>query len=932
MVFPQDRLDVAAELFVAGKWQDITSDLRLAKGVTIKRGRENETSEVGPASCSFTLDNRSGSYSPRNPLSPYYSSLGRNTPFRCAVRIVNDPCGATVSNGWGTAPTGASTTTPWSTSGGVAGDYAKASGKATHTIGTANSTRLSYLAAQSYRNIDVSYTWTLPVTNITGGTVSSAVVLRGQSTSSFYQARVTVSTSEAISVDFCLADGLSITGSPVVVAGLTHSSAQALRIRAQVEGHTLRIKVWAEASGEPYNWSYTWTDEDMFGDTTTLVSSPGFVGVLSATGTGNTNVPLVFSYDNIEVRSPRFAGEVAAWPSRRDVSGADRYIDVEASGMTRRLMQGASPLDSAPRRFYTQPHVFSDRLVGYWPLEEGSLAVEGRPLIGPDYSPYRFIVFSSPLSTEKHFGQGTLAPWLSKSFVHNGSTVTTCDVDMSTSFVATDGWMVEHVRNGGRQIDSHLIMRAPGFGGQQWTVGFLGDTEQVRTTLPNGSTSTVSYPAAFDDGAHHVQFAAYQSGADIVWGVSVDGELVDGSIHVGATLAELRVILFSGDGVDTGTCAVGHLAVYNVTFGTSGNDGAAAAFGFTGETAGTRMWRLCGEEGIEFGWIGQFFSGANADETEPMGPQSVATLPVLLQECAVVDGGTLYEARGTNGLLYRTRASTFTQSAAVTINYATGQLSPPLEPVDDDQLTRNDVELSRRDGGSYRYELTTGPLSVLPPQDGGVGRYNTSASINADNDTQLIHQAQWAVHLGTVNEERFPVIAVDRSASAVSSDATLSARILDLDLDDRVIVSNAHVAGFYGGIEQLARGYTEYLDLFSHKFNINCTPASPYRVLTADDATYGRVDSGSSSLTSSLTSSATSFQVTSTQELWTTAVGDFPLDIVVGGEVIRISAISGASSPQTFTVATSGRSINGVVKSHSAGVSVQLAQPNYVGL
>ena len=37
-----------------------------------------------------------------------------------------------------------------------------------------------------------------------------------------------------------------------------------------------------------------------------------------------------------------------------------------------------------------------------------------------------------------------------------------------------------------------------------------------------------------------------------------------------------------------------------------------------------------------------------------------------------------------------------------------------------------------------------------------------------------------------------------------------------------------------------------------------------------------------------------------------------------------MTAVSGASSPQTFTVT---RSINGVVKIHSAGETVELAQP-----
>ena len=42
----------------------------------------------------------------------------------------------------------------------------------------------------------------------------------------------------------------------------------------------------------------------------------------------------------------------------------------------------------------------------------------------------------------------------------------------------------------------------------------------------------------------------------------------------------------------------------------------------------------------------------------------------------------------------------------------------------------------------------------------------------------------------------------------------------------------------------------------------------------------------------------------------------------MGGEVMTISAISGTSSPQTFTI--SARSVNGVVRAQTAGQDVRL--------
>jgi hypothetical protein len=49
-----------------------------------------------------------------------------------------------------------------------------------------------------------------------------------------------------------------------------------------------------------------------------------------------------------------------------------------------------------------------------------------------------------------------------------------------------------------------------------------------------------------------------------------------------------------------------------------------------------------------------------------------------------------------------------------------------------------------------------------------------------------------------------------------------------------------------------------------------------------------------------------------------------PIDLNVEGEQVRITAVSGASSPQTATVT---RSVNGVVKSHVSGTVITAWAP-----
>jgi len=63
--------------------------------------------------------------------------------------------------------------------------------------------------------------------------------------------------------------------------------------------------------------------------------------------------------------------------------------------------------------------------------------------------------------------------------------------------------------------------------------------------------------------------------------------------------------------------------------------------------------------------------------------------------------------------------------------------------------------------------------------------------------------------------------------------------------------------------------------------------------------------------------------------LWTTLADDFPLDVVVGGQRVTLSAITGAASPQTCTVAAAGYKIGYPVP---AGSAVIIYQPIILAL
>jgi hypothetical protein len=63
-----------------GTWLDVSDDVRYQARIVIRRGRSSRDKRTRAASCNFQLDNRNGKYSPRNPLSPLYGLINRNTP------------------------------------------------------------------------------------------------------------------------------------------------------------------------------------------------------------------------------------------------------------------------------------------------------------------------------------------------------------------------------------------------------------------------------------------------------------------------------------------------------------------------------------------------------------------------------------------------------------------------------------------------------------------------------------------------------------------------------------------------------------------------------------------------------------------------------------------------------------------------------------
>lgn len=605
------------------------------------------------------------------------------------------------------------------------------------------------------------------------------------------------------------------------------------------------------------------------------------------------NVQLRVSTPSGNDRVVRFLGEVTAWPHNSDSTGTDVWVEMDAAGVLQRLGQGNSPIGSA-MRVALASGTPTNTVVAYWPCEDAAgaavlgsavsgvpaLAISGTavlatssdfvcsgplPTMGTASFSARIPVYTPPGGLNGLNPFNTLLRFLLEIPVAGAT-----DGQVVAAFTWTGGiprWEVYYAAAGGGQL---------GLRGRDNTGTVVQDTGVGGPAL-NGVKVHVT--ASFDEAG----------GISLEFGLSILP--VGGSTPSGpsgfvlgpATGIVQSVTVAPGRGLP-GT-VVGHVSVQlTPSYPTDGADLALALMAYAGETAADRIRRLCGLAGLTFGLVG------NASDTAAMGTQLSATVLALIDDAVAADGGLLYERTSALGLGYRTRVSLENQTPALALSYSASQLSTVPVPLDDDQYTRNDITVSRVGGSSARATLREGHLSVLAPPL-GVGQYDQSTTINIQADAGLPDQAGWRLHLGTVDEVRYPQLSINLARTPITGAIRSSA--LGLRPGDRVTVSGAPDSP--DGISQILLGTSETIDAFQHEITFNCAPESPYRVAVTDDAVFGRADTDGSQLTVDAQPTDTTLLVATTtpgSPRWTTDPAEVPFDIRIAGEQITATGIT----------------------------------------
>lgn len=892
MAFPGTPLEIKTELLIDGAWSDVSGDVYNREPMQITHGRADEAARADVSKASFTLNNRDGKYSPRNYRSPLYGKIGRNTPVRISVfggesylALDGNPANyaQTPSTSALNLPTGLDLRAE------VSMDWRVPNGNQT-IIGKweATGNQRSYML----RVLDLSGTGDTHQIRLAwspdGTTQKQAFFNMGfpprrcavRMTLDYATGTIKLYTADTLAGPW-IDRGTTSTGTAETV----FASTAPLRVAPNDQGNipARNPLVGSVHRAEVYNG-------------TTLVAAPDFRNIVAGSTSFTDSTGKAWTLGgtaSISNRHTRFEGEISSWPSRWDLSGTDVWVPIQAAGIRRRLGQGVKPLDSTLRR-----RVPSGNPIAYWPMEESGDTTRA-------YSPLPNV---KPLRT------------LGVDFAADDTLGGAGPVPKATGAVGQFTADVPHSANVGWHVEMPIFVPALPASEKEFfrvkvaNAGTAGvGVEPVVAVVARISTAGIRVSAINIDNQQLVSFSntTAQALADFAgkWNRLQLFTTTDGS----STYLNLRWVDIQNTGsywlsrtVITGSpgrptqvianfapgipdVSFGHLAVFDKA-GTVAAGGAinttapgvtiydGADDGFLGEDVVNRMWRVTKEEGVPT-QIGAF------ESYTPMGPQRTETLLSLLDRCEDADGGMVADSREGRALWFRGRMSLFNQRPKMVLDYSSGrEVAAPFEPVEDDQGIRNDVTRSRIAGAEYRTVLADGPLSIQAPPL-GVGTYDESIEVSVRDDDQLRDLAGWALHLGTWDEARFPLVNVRLHGAPQLIDDVLMVELLD-----RIDIINPPPEMPPGSIRLMVQGYTEVLSLSTWEIAYNCSPYGPWDVVVTDQETpEGHTDTEGCELVQAITPSSTELVVKTTSgPEWTSTHRDYPFDVSVAGEPMTV--------------------------------------------
>lgn len=335
-------IELAVELYLAPEatgvydWVSITP--LAGRECTIDRGVDDMNDEPTPGWMRCSVRDADGNLNPRNPLGTYFGHIGIGTQMRAAFRSTEDSFGRTQTNTWGSVGNASGDTwTNGSSSGGTvsATDWTVSGGTARHSVPATSAYRVSELSktARVMADSEVRFTVTCPTSNVTGtGAIATEVWFRTENVLNYVGAALAFLPDDTLSVAFYdrTAGVNRYLMNYTTIPGLTLGGGTVYNVAFQIDGATLRAKVWESGDPEPMDWQASASGADV---------RTGYIAVASFVYSGNTNtLPLVFQYDNFKLRLPAFAGELTGLnPEGDDASSGAKAMQLTAHDIINRV-------------------------------------------------------------------------------------------------------------------------------------------------------------------------------------------------------------------------------------------------------------------------------------------------------------------------------------------------------------------------------------------------------------------------------------------------------------------------------------------------------------------------------------------------------------------------------------------------------------------
>lgn len=843
MAFPEDKLGLVVEIQPGGVWTDITAKCKTSDPIVHTRGIRNKGSLAEPATVPLKIDNKDGAFSPRNPMSPYYELLGLNTPVRLWIPDGShflDLDGGTAN--YATTPDNAAldivgdidlraeAAINWYEPGAnqvLIQKWDQPAGQRSYVLRVFD--QYLYLSWSTTGIDNLNAFWLLPALPERAAVRATLDVDDGggQFVARLYWAETIAGPWTQIGEDITGPATSIFAGTAPLQIGGSDPSTDPPRTPFTGKGYTFEVRN---------------------GIGGTVVAAPDFTAQPLGAAGFTDSAGRVWSYAGnagVADRQDVFQGEISTWPQRWVPSGQAVWTPVTASGMLRRLGQGAKPLDSTLRR-----RIPSGSPIAYWPFEEDSDASSA-------YSPITGVAPAAVTGVE----------WAAVDTLPSSKPLPRLTAAATLSAIVPEHdpagqWQVEFVYNADDKVPPadqphpEVISISTTGTVRRWVVGMRSGTVRLFGYDSSGTDIVFRSFAVGGDVFHgwvRMRLFVSETGGTVSYTVGfqdIGGDTGAGSGTVSGTSGRVTAITGNWTAPTEGW-AIGHLSVLPQAASTlySGSDRA-----YSGETAWERLARLAGEEGVPMARI------PGGLTPERVGPQRVAKLLEVFQAAADADGGMLLEDRHRPGLVYRDRSSMYTQEPALTLTYRQPPLAPPLEPDDDADVTRNDRTVKRDGGSEARAVLREGRLSIQDPPD-GIGLYDDSVTLSLASDTQAGPIAYWLLHLGTYDGARYPQVTIRLHRAPELIPDVLAMREGDL-------IRLKGLPGFvaYGDVDLIVTGWSETLLPRTWERTFVCEPGGPWNTAKASHTVYGKAGTDGSRLAAAVTADTTSLPVRATAD------------------------------------------------------------------